>query len=102
MPPVLRVVAAESRQVPELAARIDEFVAWSERTGRRRRRTRERAYAQVVRALSAMLLAPYMRAPGSEAFPASVEPWIERIVAGAASPLEAARALANFNDKEAS
>ena len=94
VPPVLRLVASESRQVPELAAMIEAFVAWSDRTDRRRRRTRERAYAQVVRALSAMLLAPYTRAPGSEEFPASIEPWVERIVAGAASPLEAAQALA--------
>ena len=94
MPPVLRVVASGSREVPELAATIDAFVAWIERTGRRTRRTRERAYAQVVRALSAMLLAPYAREPGAEGFPASVEPWVDRIVAGAASPLEAAQALA--------
>ena len=101
VPPVLRLVASENRQVAELAAMIDAFVAWSDRTDRRRRRTRERAYAQVVRALSAMLLAPYARAPGSEAFPASIEPWVERIVAGAASPLEAAQALIHFNQKEA-
>jgi LAO/AO transport system kinase len=94
VPPVLRLVASENRQVSELAATVDAFIAWSERTGRRRRRTRERAYAQVVRALSAMLLAPYSREPGSEEIPASVEPWVERIVAGAASPLEAAQALA--------
>lgn len=94
VPPVLRLVASENRQVSELAATIDAFVVWSERTGRRKRRTRERAYAQVVRALSAMLLAPYSRAPGTEEIPANVEPWVERIVAGAASPLEAAQALA--------
>ncbi len=102
VPPVLRLVASENRQVAELASMIDAFVAWSERTDRRRRRTRERAYAQVVRALSALLLAPYSRAPGSEDFPASIEPWVERIVSGAASPLEAAQALIHFNQKEAS
>jgi LAO/AO transport system kinase len=94
VPPVLRLVASENRQVPELAARIDEFVAWSERTGRRRARTRERAYAQIVRALSALLLEPYLRRPGHDALPAAVAPWVERIVEGAASPHEAARALA--------
>jgi LAO/AO transport system kinase len=98
VPPVLRVVASENRQVPELAGTIDAFVGWSERTGRRARRTRERAYAQVVRALSAMLLAPFAREPGSEELPARVAPWVERIVAGTASPHEAAQALA----KEAS
>ena len=94
VPPVLRLAASENRQVSELAVMIDAFVAWSERTGRRGRRTRERAYAQVVRALSTMLLAPYARAPGTEEIPASVAPWVERIVAGAASPHEAAQALA--------
>jgi LAO/AO transport system kinase len=94
VPPVLRVVASENRQVPELAGTVDAFVAWSERTGRRARRTRERAYAQVVRALSAMLLAPFAREPGSEDLPARVAPWVERIVAGTASPHEAAQALA--------
>lgn len=102
VPPVLRLAASENRGVPELAATIDAFVAWRERTGRRQKCTRERAYAQVVRALSAQLLAPYTRAPGSEAFPASIEPWVERIVAGAASPLEAAQALIHYNEKEAS
>lgn len=94
VPPVVRVAASENRQVPELAARIEEFIAWSDRTGRRRHRTRERAYAQVVRALSALLLAPYLREPGTDALPAPVESWVERIVEGEASPQEAAQALA--------
>jgi putative protein kinase ArgK-like GTPase of G3E family len=94
VPPVLRLVASENRQVPELAARIEEFVDWSERTGRRVQRTRERAYAQVVRALSALLLEPYLREPGSDALPAPLAPWVERIVEGTASPDEAAQALA--------
>jgi len=54
---------------------------------------RERAYAQVLRAAAAMLLAPYARQPGTEEVPAQVAPWIDRIVAGGASPLEAAQAL---------
>jgi len=102
VPPVLRLAASENRQVAELAGAIDAFVAWSERTGRRRRRTRERAYAQVVRALTAMLLAPYARAPGSEEIPARIEPWVERIVQGSASPLEAAQALIQFKQEETS
>ena len=99
VPPVLRVVASENRQVAELAAAIDQFIGWSERTGRRTQRTRERAYAQLLRALSGMLLAPYQREPGSEDLPASIGPWVERIVAGAASPIEAAQALTNSNDR---
>jgi len=94
VPPVLRVVASENRQVPELANAIETFVAWSESTGRRKQRTRERAYAQVLRALQAMLLAPYAREPGAREIPASVESWVDRIVAGTASPHEAAQALA--------
>jgi len=93
VPPVLKVIATENRQVGELAAAVDEFIAWSERTGRRLRRARERAYAQVLRALSSALLAPYARQPGTEDIPAQVLPWIDRIVAGGASPLEAAQAL---------
>ena len=96
VPPVLRVVASGDGRVADLAAAIDEFVAWNERTGRRKQRTRERAHAQVVRALSARLLAPYTR----EGTP--LASWIERIVEGSASPLEAAQALVDFNDKEGS
>jgi LAO/AO transport system kinase len=95
VPPVARVVATENTGVPELAATVDTFIAWSDETGRRRARTRERAYAQVMRALSALLLAPFVRATGTDQFPASVEPWIRRIAEGTASPREAARALAD-------
>lgn len=94
VPPVLKVVATENRSVDGLAVSIDAFLEWSEATGRRRLRQRERAYAQVMRALAADLLAPYLRLPGSDTLPASVAPWIDRIVEGEASPLEAARALA--------
>jgi LAO/AO transport system kinase len=95
VPPVLRVVATENRDVPALADTIDAFVEWSRTTGRQRQRRRERAYAQILRALSGLLLAPYTREAGSERLPEPVAPWVERIVAGAASPLEAARALAH-------
>lgn len=61
---------------------------------------RRASIAAIVRALSAMLLAPYARAPGAEELPASIEPWVERITAGAASPLEAAQALFDFNRTE--
>lgn len=95
VPPVLKVVATENRDVPALAGAVDAFLGWSAASGRGRSRSRERAYAQVLRALSGLLLAPYAREAGSERLPAPVEPWVERIVAGAASPLEAARALAS-------
>ncbi len=95
VPPVLTLVAAENKGVAELAQAVDTFMSWSEQTGRRLGRRRERAYAQVLRALSALLLAPYTRAAGAEALPDAVEPWIERIASGNASPIEAARALLN-------
>ncbi len=93
VPPVRKIVATENRGVAELAQAVDEFITWSDRTGRRRAHRRELAYAQVVRALSALLLAPYARAPGSEELPAILAPFIDRIAAGDASPLEVARAL---------
>ncbi len=75
VPPVLRMVATEDQGVTELAQAVDAFIAWSEDTGRRAARRRERAYAQVVRALSALLLAPYAREPGSEELPAILGPF---------------------------
>jgi hypothetical protein len=90
---VLEVVATETRNVAALAAGVDSFVAWSEATGRRVARSRERAYAQIMRALAAELLAPYGRAPGADDWPPAMHAWIERILQGQASPLEAARAL---------
>lgn len=94
VPPVHSVVATDARGVEALAQSVDAFLDWSAETGRVARHGRERAYAQVLRALSALLLAPYTRAPGDETLPAPVAPWIDRIAAGDASPLEAARALA--------
>jgi LAO/AO transport system kinase len=93
VPPVLKLVATDDKGVSELVQAIDAFIGWSERTGRRRQRSRERAYAQLMRALTSLLLEPYAREPGSVALPDAVAPWIERISDGAASPIEAARAL---------
>jgi LAO/AO transport system kinase len=93
VPPVLKIAATENQGVAELAQAVDGFIAWSERTGRRHARRRERAYAQVIRALSALLLAPYRREPGADALPAVLAPWVDRIIDGCASPLEVARAL---------
>ncbi len=100
VPPVLQAVASENRHVAELAATIDAFIDWSAQSGRRAARTRERAYAQLVRALSALLLAPYLRSPGAEHWPALLKPWIERIANGEASPSEAARALLDRADRD--
>jgi LAO/AO transport system kinase len=93
VPPVLKLTATENQGVTELAQAVDAFIAWSDHTGRRHARRRERAYAQVMRALAGLLLAPYRREPGADALPAMLAPWIDRIADGSASPLEAARAL---------
>ncbi len=95
VPPVLTLVAAENQGVTELAQAVDTFIGWSQQTGRSQGRSRERAYAQIMRALSALLLAPYTREAGAENFPAIVAPWIDRIAKGDASPIEAARSLFN-------
>jgi LAO/AO transport system kinase len=99
VPPVIQIIATENKKVAELAATIDAFVQWSERTGRRAERRRERAYAQIVRELTVRLLAPYLRAPGAEQWPATLEAWVDRIAEGQASPVEAAQALLNTNGK---
>lgn len=93
VPPVLKLTATENQGVAGLAQAVDTFIAWSDRTGRRHARRRERAYAQVMRALAGLLLAPYRREPGADALPAILAPWIDRIADGSASPLEVARAL---------
>ena len=93
VPPVVQVTATENRRVDELAVMIDKFVAWSEQTGRRAERGRERAYAQIMRELTTRLLAPYLRAPGADRWPATVSAWVEKIAEGKASPVEAAQAL---------
>jgi LAO/AO transport system kinase len=99
VPPVLQIVATENKKVAELAAIIDAFVQWSERTGRRAERRRERAYAQIMRELTVRLLAPYLRAPGADQWPATVGAWVDRIAEGQASPVEAAQALLNSTGK---
>jgi LAO/AO transport system kinase len=93
VPPVLKIIATEDKGVPGLVHAIDAFIGWSEHTGRRKERSRERAYAQVMRALTALLLEPYARAPGSQALPVEIASWVERVADGAASPGEAARAM---------
>jgi hypothetical protein len=52
-----------------------------------------------MRALTARLLAPYLRAPGADQWPATVSGWIDRIAEGKASPAEAAQALAEGDKK---
>jgi LAO/AO transport system kinase len=93
VPPVLTVAAAENTRIADLAGTIDTFIGWSDRTGRRIERARERAYAQMLRAITTLLLAPYTRAPGEPNWPDVITPWVDRVARGVASPYEAARAL---------
>lgn len=93
VPPVLRTVASTNEQVPALAGTIDAFIAWSDGAGRRTLRARERAYGQVVRALTTLLLEPYRRVPGSDVMPPPVAQSVDDVIAGRTGPLEAARAL---------
>jgi LAO/AO transport system kinase len=93
VPPVLSVSASTNERVTELAAAADEFLTWSDASGRRAARSRERAYGQLLRVVSGLLLAPYLRTPGDERVPERIAGWVEKIAAGAASPLEAARDL---------
>jgi LAO/AO transport system kinase len=93
VPPVLKLTATQNEGVAELAHAIDLFLDWNARTGRRAARGRERAYAQIIRELTVRLLAPYVRQPGDERWPAALKGWVDRIADGKASPVEAAQAL---------
>jgi len=96
VPPVIEVVATENKRVADLAATIDLFVSWSEQTGRRATRGRERAHAQIMRALTARLLEPYLAARGTDQCAAIIREWIDRVAEGKASPIEAARILGDL------
>jgi LAO/AO transport system kinase len=90
-PPVLLVSATEGLGVGELAASVDAFLAWSETSRRLEGRRRARLRAQVLRALGAALLAPYLQEGGAPA--AALGACVERVLAGAASPSETVAAL---------
>ena len=96
VPPVLEVVATENKRVAVLATTIDSFVSWSEQTDRRAMRGRERAHAQIMRALTAQLLEPYLSARGEDQSAAVIREWIDRVAEGKASPIEAARMLGDL------
>ena len=86
VPPVLKVAATENQGVAELAQAVDGFVAWSDRTGRRHARRRERAYAQVMRALSACCSRPIGASPAWTPCRRCVAPWVDRIIDGDREP----------------
>lgn len=93
-PPVYAVAARSAQGIPELAAAIDTFLAWSQETGRLVRKRRERMHDQVLRLLTHQLLQPFMQGGGDEAaLPSPLSAWVDTIVRAEASPLEAAQAL---------
>ncbi|WP_274628175.1 methylmalonyl Co-A mutase-associated GTPase MeaB [Arvimicrobium flavum] len=92
VPPVLSVSAARGEGIAEVAATADTYLDWLSQTGRQGERERERLYRQILRTLSTMLMARFSAPAGAET---AVAEWVERIIAGRASPLEAARSLAS-------
>jgi LAO/AO transport system ATPase len=93
VPPVLSVSAMRGEGIAEVAAATEVYLDWFSSTGRQAERVRDRLFRQVLRTLSAMLMARFSTAPGATAYPPAVAEWVERIAAGEASPLDAARAL---------
>jgi len=94
VPPVLAVAATRGEGIAEVAAAAGTYLDWFAATGREDARRRDRLYHQILRTLSALVMAPFAPAPGRPAPPPAVAAWVERIERGEASPLDAARALA--------
>lgn len=94
VPPVLSVSATRGGGVAEVVEAADTYLDWFCVTGRQAERERDRLYRQILRTLSAMLIERFSMPVGATSYPPLVAEWVERIAAGAASPLDAARALA--------
>ncbi len=93
-PPVLAIAALSQQGIAELAAATDLFLDWSQRTGRLLAKRHERIHDQVLRLLTQRLLQPFTHGTGAEpAAPAPLTAWVDSIVRGEASPIEAAVAL---------
>ena len=90
-PPVLAVAARGNQGISELAAATDQFLAWSQQSGRLLAKRRSRIHDQVLRLLTQRLLQPFTQASPDDATPLTA--WIDAIVSGEASPIEAASAL---------
>lgn len=96
VPPVLSVSAQHGEGVSEAAAAANAFLDWFVKTGRQAERARDRIYRQILRTLSAMLIERFSTPAGAVGYPPAVATWVERIAAGEASPLDAARALSEL------
>ena len=90
-PPVLPASATAGDGIAALAAAIDAFLDWCAASGRLDLRRRSRIRWQVLQALGAVLLAPYRAGDGDAA--AALAAWVDRILDGQASPIEAAADL---------
>jgi LAO/AO transport system kinase len=93
VPPVLCVSAARDEGIAAVAEAADTYLDWFSQSGRQAGRARERTSRQILRTLSALLVEHFV---GPDGFSPAVAAWAERIVAGEASPVEAARALASM------
>jgi LAO/AO transport system kinase len=90
-PPILQTVATVSQGVPELAAAVEQHLAYLVSSGERQRRERKRLRYELSTRLRDLLLDQLMTRLGNGHFEAAVE----RIVARQWDPLSAARQLAS-------
>lgn len=100
VPPVLSVSAARGDGIAEVAAAADTYLDWFSITGRQAERELDRLYRQILRTLSTMLIERFSMPVGVTGYPPLVAEWVERIAAGNASPLDAARALAGLESEQ--
>lgn len=96
VPPVLSVSAERGEGISEAASAANAFLDWFVETGRQAERSRDRVYRQILRTLSAMLIERFSTPAGAVGYPPTVATWVDRITAGEASPLDAARALSEL------
>lgn len=90
-PPVQLVSARSGDGVPDLARTVDAFLGWCGGSGRLTQRRRNRIRAQMLRTLSAALIAPYRQNVGQAANNLAAS--IERVLASDTSPAEAVAEL---------
>jgi LAO/AO transport system kinase len=90
-PPVQLVSARSGDGVPDLAQMVDAFLGWCGESGRLALRRRSRIRAQMLRTLSAALIAPYLQNAGEAA--EALAGGIKRVLASDTSPAEAVAEL---------
>ena len=90
-PPVVPVCARSRMGVEVLCAAVDQFIGWSRDSGRLRRKRELRIRDQILRGLMRRLLQPY-RGDG-DTVPTILMPWVDAILGGKVSPIDAVEAL---------